>query len=107
MDLSTDQRCKTCRHWERIESPKATGTGESRVVYPPKAGEEWWDVDDDEASIAARGLHLVRRCAHPKVLFYQRPDRDGAAIFDGSDYRALLCTGEDFGCSLFEGRGEG
>jgi hypothetical protein len=95
--------CRDCRYWAPITDHGVDGGGgEGRVMFPPQSGENWWDVDRDEASIKARGLHLVRRCTSPDVLFYQRPARNGAAIFDGSEYRASLFTGEDFGCVLFE-----
>jgi hypothetical protein len=32
----------------------------------------------------------------------QRPQIDGACVVDGSEYRAELITGEQFGCVLFE-----
>ncbi len=35
------------------------------------------------------------------MKFYERPDKDGACVADGSEYYASLITGEDFGCSLY------
>lgn len=93
--------CRDCRYWTPI-TEDSYGSGMHRVVFPPKDGEEWWDVDTSEVSVRARGLHLVRRCEHPRIVFYQRPAPDGAAVFDGSEYKAALATAEGFGCVLFE-----
>lgn len=55
----------------------------------------------------------VRECKHPKLLFYEMPSVDGAAVLDGSEYEGTLMTGRDFGCvnhepleNHVEGKGE-
>lgn len=40
----------------------------------------------------------VRRCHSPKLRDYERPERDGAATMDGSQYFSALFTGPDYGC---------
>lgn len=88
--------CETCRHWLITEDDRY-----STVLFPHHPGS--FRPMKTEAEVVAVFGHLVRRCRHPKVLFYQRPDRDGAAVFDGSEYAADLLTGERFGCVLHEG----
>ena len=83
------EHCKNCKHWQMPLEP--------------------WEFDDITHD---RGLDLeiieekaVRNyCKSPKVVFYQRPDLDGACVIDGSEYKAELITGPDFGCVNFEKR---
>lgn len=81
--LARTNTCKTCKHWHLGE--------ENRY--------------NSEANAAKWG-HRVRRCKHPRLLFYQRPDKDAAAVCDGSQYQAELITGEEFGCVLHESADE-
>ena len=88
--------CSTCSFWvldkddsyNEIISPNHPGTYEQ--IDPTEEG--------GEAKIAALWGHNVRRCRSPKVTFYQRPEKDGATVCDGSGYMAELLTGQDFGC---------
>lgn len=103
----SEKTCATCRFWVRDVAPWP-----EEVYFPPlgdaaAADGDWAACDTDEASIVARGLHRVRRCAHPKIVFYQRPARDGAALLDGSQYRASFVTAEGYGCLLHEPTSEG
>lgn len=44
------------------------------------------------------GLHKVKECQNPKLVFYETPSKDGACVVDGSQYKAELLTGPNFGC---------
>lgn len=88
--------CKTCKWWLLGEEPDRYDS----VIFP--ADPVTHEQEFDEEKNAAKWGHRVRRCHHPRVLFYQRPDRDAAAVCDGSEYAASLLTGEDFGCVLHE-----
>ena len=46
--------------------------------------------------------YTLRYCQHPKILFYQRPEINGATVMDGSEFKACLVTAPDFGCVLHE-----
>lgn len=90
------KQCGTCRHWLiRDEEDR-----ENRVIFPYHP--VTYEQPEDEAEAAKLYGHRARVCHSPKVLFYQRPAIDGAAVMDGSEYRASLITGEQFGCVLHE-----
>jgi len=38
------------------------------------------------------------KCTSPKMREYERPEEDGAATVDGSEYFSTLITGPKFGC---------
>ncbi len=86
--------CKTCVYWKTDDNRYNDAVSPRDPVT--------MEQERDEAKIAATWGHVVRYCTHPKILFYQRPSKDGAAVFDGSDYMAYLATGESFGCLLHE-----
>ncbi len=46
--------------------------------------------------------YATKYCKSPKLKFYKRPSKDGCCVADGSQYMAVLITGEDFGCSNFK-----
>lgn len=89
------QTCKTCKHWqEGKDFPECNIT---RPVHPGTVTR----VKDEAEAVAVFG-YAVRECSHPKVLFFQRPEIDGATVCDGSEYAACLLTAEQFGCVLHE-----
>lgn len=88
-------RCSTCKWWQLDEDSRY-----SRVIFP--FDPVTYEQEEDEEKNAAKWGHRVRQCKHPRVVFYQRPDQDAAAVCDGSEYHAELLTGEDFGCVLHE-----
>jgi hypothetical protein len=63
-------------------------------------------VEDEKESAEVFG-YRVRECKNPKIVFYQRPEHDGAAVCDGSEFAAELLTAEDFGCVLHRQLAEG
>jgi hypothetical protein len=83
--------CSTCRWWvlDKNDSYNSLISPEDPVTYEQEKTEE---------AIATKWGHVVRRCRCPKITFYQRPERDGATVCDGSEYMAQLLTGPDFGC---------
>lgn len=92
------ERCKTCKHWVLGEADEY-----NRLIFPYKPGDDWNQCETEEEAATLFG-HRVRRCRNPKLLFYQRPEISGAAVMDGSEYKAELITGEDFGCVNHESR---
>lgn len=89
--------CKTCKHWVFADPDGLYAANE--LARPSKPG-NFEHVTEEEA-VALCG-HAVRQCTHPKIVFWERPAVDGAAVLDGSEYCALLITGEGFGCNLHE-----
>lgn len=95
VDRCVSGRCMDCLHWQKDENRY------NRAIdpeYNPVTGDEWASEEEKRQFFP----DTVRYCKHPKVLFYQRPESNGAAVFDGSEYVAYLATGEDFGCVNFE-----
>ena len=87
-------RCVTCKWWLEEEDRY------NSIVNPPDP--VTYDQCETEEEIRAKWGHTVRHCKHPKILFYQRPEIDAAAVMDGSEYMARLLTSEQFGCVLHE-----
>lgn len=92
----SDQTCKTCRHWQIGKDDRY-----STILFPYRPDKDWEQCETEAEVVAVYG-YRVRRCHHPKLLFYQRPERHAAAVCDGSEYKASLVTAEDFGCVLHE-----
>jgi hypothetical protein len=87
--------CATCKHW------KDSKNRYNNQILPqenPATMEEWKSQEEEDLWFP----YKVKYCLHPKVLFYQRPAKDGLAVFDGSEYCAYIATGEDFGCNNHE-----
>ena len=84
-------RCLGCRWWQADENRYncAIDPQENPATYEP------WESEEERRKLFP---YEVRYCKHPKVLFYERPAADGAAVFDGSEYMAYLATGPEFGC---------
>lgn len=77
------ERCKTCRWWVRSDR------GYRSIENP---------VDPDTFQPMKMPFE-VRTCTSQKILFCERPiESNGAALEDGSGYRATLYTAENFGC---------
>jgi len=95
--MSYERLCKTCKHWQREKDD-----GYDDIVNPPDPATFDKDYDATEEMIRAKWGHVVRHCKHPKIVFYQRPEINAAAVVDGSNYTASLLTGEQFGCVLHE-----
>jgi hypothetical protein len=90
-------RCATCRHWQEHEDEQRSW---DLILYPYHPGTHRPTQTESEAAKVFG--YRVRYCRHPKIEFWQRPQVDGACVVDGSEYRAELITGEQFGCVLHE-----
>lgn len=80
--------CETCTHWQSPPDP--------------------WNYTnicrDRDKDLEPTGPEYVKECQNGKLLFYERPQPDGACVVDGSQYAAKLLTGPKFGCVNWEGR---
>lgn len=88
--------CATCKHWVTPDDSLPAG-GMLR-----NAGEQidYMDAETDTRIAALRDR--VRVCASPRLHFYIAPGDGEAAVIDGSEYMANLCTDRNFGCTLHE-----
>lgn len=78
-------RCKTCKHWQKNDRDYRDDD-----IFKP------FDPDTFEPMELT---FEVRYCKSPHVLFYERPiETKQVCMVDGSNYRAELITGPDFGC---------
>ena len=76
------QTCETCKYW--------TGRDKCDRVTDPEDPDTWEPMAMP---------WLVRYCEHPRLMQFERPiERDQASCVDGSNYRARLACGPDFGC---------
>ncbi len=83
------KNCQTCKWWGDVHDRY------SEVCNPYNPAT--YDPLSDEEVMKLYG-YAVKTCKSPKVLFYQHPEKDGAAVCDGSQYTASLKTAEYFGC---------
>lgn len=82
------QTCKTCRHWT-----DPARHYEERICKP----------EDQDTFELIRLSFTVKICKHPNQGFCETPAGDNLfSLQDGSNYRALLATAENFGCVLHE-----
>jgi hypothetical protein len=79
--------CKTCVWW----------------TVPDRYESEYSQPVDPDTYEPMESPFEVRRCAHPDLLFCERPlQSPGFAVADGSGYKAAFYTTEDFGCVLHQ-----
>lgn len=89
--MPEERICKTCRHWQRADNDSRWWDGDMCSPRDPDTGE---DMD--------LGFE-VRVCRHPSQTFCETPvERNGFGVADGSNYRAILATAEEFGCVRWE-----
>jgi hypothetical protein len=87
-------KCANCRYWSSTDH---------RKLYPDIAPLENLEVRDQVTCERVEPQPFeLRACLSPKVRFYERPEVDGAAVVDGSEYMGYLITGPEFGCTAFE-----
>jgi hypothetical protein len=81
-----NKNCENCQYWGGPE-------------------EDDWSYEDikfdRDVNYKNIGEAHVHKCWHPKLVFYERPAKDGACVVDGSQYVASLLTGPLFGCVNF------
>lgn len=91
------EHCKTCKWWTPVNDIGGYGYADALGIYDPVT----FDRYDDATLLRLHGFS-VAQCTSPHVRFYERPARDGVALFDGSQYFAQIITGEDYGCIKHE-----
>lgn len=83
--------CKTCRHWSAPEPDD--NFYEDRLIRP----------FDPDTYTPMKMPFEVRICRQPTQTFCEYPvESNGFGLADASNYRAVLATGEDFGCVRHE-----
>ncbi len=83
--------CKTCKHWKSVKSHAIVRVEE---ICAPR--------DQDTYDLMEMPFE-VRQCTSPALVFRERTcESNGFSITDASDYFAILCTAEDFGCVRHE-----
>lgn len=88
------EKCKTCKHWFI-----PTQYINSIDVAAPRDPITWESVTEEVKQRELFG-YATQYCNSPKLVFFVRPDKDGATVVDGSEYSASMITGEDYGCTL-------
>jgi len=91
--MTRPETCNSCKFWSLKEDSRY-----NEVIFPYDP--VTYKQEEDEEKNAIKWGAKLRYCVNPKILFYQRPEKDGAAICDGSQYYGCLITGEEFGCVL-------
>jgi hypothetical protein len=86
--------CSTCRHWDRSEDVRCQS-----LIHPDHP--DTYKALTEQEIVKFHG-HLLGQCKHPKLLFFNYPEKGAAAVVDGSQYMAALITSEAFGCVLYE-----
>lgn len=78
------------------------GAEECAMPRNPMSEEFDWDNIEDEDEQRKLFGHATKYCTSPKLKFYQRPEASECCVADGSQYMAVLITGEEFGCVNWE-----
>jgi hypothetical protein len=78
--------CKTCKWWKDPENEDYKA--------------EWiCNPHDQDTFEKAKMPFEVKMCYHPGIAYFERnPSSSGISLVDGSEYYAMMCTGENFGC---------
>ena len=92
-------RCSSCKYWLMPNDNEYFGNEECAAPRNPL--DEFTYVKDMSEQRKLFG-YATCYCRHPNVRFFERPNKNGACVVDGSKYMASLITGEDFGCTLHE-----
>ena len=101
MNAPLPNRCGTCAHWQDSEGEgKYPHTVPRAVLTERDDAFSFFDFSaEDRAAMQAR----VKLCVSPKLQFFVAPAEGEAAVVDGSEYWAGLCTTASFGCTNWEG----
>jgi hypothetical protein len=90
--VSTTSICKTCKHWQ--DATDCHGDPKEDNIITPIDPDLW---------VPMQMPFEVKLCKSPKLMMFERPiEADMASCCDGSDYRAVLYTGENYGCIHYE-----
>jgi len=82
--------CKTCIYW--VSTTKDLNDKEWRMdqICNPVDPDTWEPMQVD---------FEMRACRSPLICYFERtPEKTGITLCDGSEYLAIMLTGEDFGC---------
>ena len=83
--------CKTCKHW--VAPTNDDGYSATSICRA---------IDPDTYKPMDRGFE-TRLCKAPSQALFEAPvQANSFALTDGSEYMAVLSTGQDFGCVLHE-----
>ena len=95
MEENKNKICKNCKFWSKEKQHERYD--KIMIPFDPVT----YDDLTEEETINLFG-YLAGYCVNDKIVFFQRPEINGAAVCDGSEYKACLITGEKFGCVLWE-----
>jgi hypothetical protein len=87
--MEEEMKCKDCKHWE-------DGDEYDLIMHP---------LDPDTYNFMEMPFKVFE-CKNPNITLFERnPNSNGVSLCDGSDYKAKMYTGEDFGCINAEKKG--
>lgn len=81
------------------------GAEECAMPRNPASG-DWERIENEDEQRKLYG-YATKYCTSPKVKFYKRPNKSECCVADGSQYMAVLITGEDYGCVNWEAKQNG
>ena len=87
-------KCRDCKHWCDAEKDGNEADGYDHY--------EGLRFDLHPTTYEKIGKAKAKYCRSPNILFYESPAANQATVVDGSQYRAALITGPEFGCVNFE-----
>lgn len=96
-----EKNCRFCKHWKMPKDGEYFGAPDCAIPRNPDSEDFFEEVVDEDEQRRLFG-HATKYCCSPKLKFYQRPEKSECCVADGSQYMAVLITGEDFGCVNFE-----
>ncbi len=99
-----ENKCKNCQHWKMPNEGEYFGATECAMPRNPASENFDWEGIDDEDEQRKLFGHATKYCRSPKVKFFERPEKSECCVADGSEYMAVLITGEDFGCINWEAK---
>jgi len=76
--------CKSCIYWVDPQDSY------DEIIHP-------WDHDTESQKMDMP--FEVKKCTSDNITLFERnPDSKGVSLCDGSNYRATMYTGQDYGC---------
>ena len=93
-------KCLNCKHWKIEFEGDGYKTGTS-FAAPESPIDEFQNIVEIDEQREYFG-HATKFCHSPLLLFYERPQKGGATVADGSGYTGSLITSETFGCTNWQ-----
>ena len=87
-------RCRDCKYWLDTERDDNDADGYDHY--------QSLRFDLHPSTYEKVGKVKAKYCGSANLLFYQSPGANQATVVDGSQYKAALITGPEFGCVNFE-----